>query len=104
MLALALPAHQIAGEGEEGRVDGDPGEEDAEVEPEPGMQVEEDLVLGFDDWVGKEGRRGLEGMLGCGILRRKEKGGAYRDAGARHNPIYTIRAINPSCRIRSRRW
>lgn len=49
MLALALPAHQITGEGEQSRVDGDPGEEDAKIEADPRMQVKEDLVLGFDN-------------------------------------------------------
>lgn len=49
MFALALPTHKIAGEGEDGSVDGDPGEEDAKVEAEPGMQVKQDLMLGFDD-------------------------------------------------------
>lgn len=49
MLALTLPTHKIAGEGEDGSVDGDPCEEDAQVEAQPGMQVEQDLMLGFDD-------------------------------------------------------
>ena len=37
VLALALPAHQIASERKDDRVDGDPGEENPEVETEPGM-------------------------------------------------------------------
>lgn len=49
VFALALPTHKIAGEGEDGSVDGDPGEEDAKVEAEPGMQVKQDLMFGFDD-------------------------------------------------------
>ena len=49
MLTLAFPTHQITRKGKESGIDRCPGEEDAEVETDAGVEVEEELVGGFDD-------------------------------------------------------
>ena len=51
LLVFHLPAHEVAAEREQGEVDGDPGEEDAEVEADARVQVEQDLARGLDDVV-----------------------------------------------------
>ncbi len=50
VLGLAFATHQVARKGEESGVDGCPGENDAVVETEAGMEVEEELVGGFEDY------------------------------------------------------
>lgn len=99
---------EIAGKGEDGRVDGDVGEEDTKVEAESGMQVEKDLVLSLDyerrvrkggKWV--EGR-GCQTACVSGLESWGE--GAYHDARPKHNPMYTILELSPICKTRSRYW
>lgn len=46
-----LPAQVMAREREQRRVDGCPGEEDAKVQPDARVQVEEDLPAALDDGV-----------------------------------------------------
>ena len=44
-----LPPHKVAADGEEDGIDRHPGEQDAEIEPDPRMQIEEGRARCFDD-------------------------------------------------------
>ena len=50
LLPLRLPPHKPATKRKERDINRRPGEKDAEIEPDAGVQVEERGTRGFDDW------------------------------------------------------